>query len=46
MLNLAAVYYQAGQRAQAIAIIQAMMAADPLFKQQGQAYIDQINAGQ
>lgn len=44
-LSLAAVYYQAGQRGNSIAVIQQMMVNNPDFKQQGEAYIKQIQEG-
>ncbi len=44
-LFLAAIYYQAGQKQNAIAVIKAMIAANPQFKDQGEGYIKQIEAG-
>lgn len=43
-LLLASVYTRSGQKQRAIALIQEMINADPTFKQEGEAYIQQINA--
>lgn len=44
-LTLAALYYQAGQKANAVAIIREIIAQNPDFKTQGDAYIKEIEAG-
>lgn len=41
-LSLASAYIQIGQKQKAISIIQAMITANPAFKEQGEAYIKQI----
>lgn len=45
LLNLAAVYYQAGRRQEAIDVINAIIAARPDFKAQGEMLIEQIRTG-
>jgi O-antigen ligase/tetratricopeptide (TPR) repeat protein len=44
-LNLAAAYLLANRRGEAIQVLQAMIAADPGFKEQGEYFIKEIQAG-
>jgi O-antigen ligase/tetratricopeptide (TPR) repeat protein len=44
-LNLAAAYLLANRRGEAIQILQQMIAADPSFKEQGEYFIKEIQAG-
>ncbi|MBI5134434.1 MAG: O-antigen ligase family protein [Candidatus Taylorbacteria bacterium] len=44
-MNLVAAYYQSGNKTAAIAALREMIALDPSFKTQGEAYIKEIEAG-
>jgi tetratricopeptide (TPR) repeat protein len=45
LLQFAATYLAAGQRAKSVAVIREVIAIDPTFKEQGEYYIKEIEAG-